>query len=124
MHFRVHLPNFKTQPVWKCNCIIVLVWKLSGISYDQWTPKGRDGEDRNIMETAVRDPILTKSKWTLLEHINQCRLYLKLFHISEMSDDGQRVDKGFLDGTKRIDNSPGARSHLVTNSDYTQILHF
>ena len=40
------------------------------------------------------------SKWDMLEHINRCRLYLNAFYISDLSEDGVNVNKGFLDGSE------------------------
>ena len=58
------------------------------------------------MDRAAQDPILTNSKWPLLDHVNRCRLYLNVFFISELSEDGRRVDPGYLDGSKN-------RSHPI-----------
>ena len=72
--------------------------------YDAWVPTSSCVNDRNIMDVAVQDEIVIKSKWDLLEHINRCRLYLKAFFISDLSDDGTNADIGYLQGTKSRHN--------------------
>ena len=67
--------------------------------YDPWVPTTKYLNDKNIIDTAVNDTTLTKSKWPLLYHVNCCRLYLQVFYISDMTLDGESVHQGYLDGT-------------------------
>ena len=92
--------NTRWNYLWKC------LWEnnLKVEFYDAWTPVSNRKNDRNIMETAVQDPILGNSRWELLDHVNKCRLYLQVFHLSDLSRDGLTVDKGFLDGSKTYKN--------------------
>ena len=77
------------------------IWhnKLHADFYDTWTPKSTIKGDRNLMDVAVKDEVLTTSKWEMLEHINRCRLYLRAFYISDLSLDGDNVEQGYLDGS-------------------------
>ena len=89
--------NTRWRYTWK------MLWeaKLTTKIYNQWVPKGRNEDDVNIMDVAVRDSELIGKKWPMLEHINSCRLYLQVFYISELSDDGKKVNIEYLNGTKR-----------------------
>ena len=57
--------------------------------------------NRNIMEVAQDDTMIKKSKWKLLHHINQCRLYVKAFTIEELTKDGINIHLPYLNGTER-----------------------
>ena len=74
--------------------------------YSIWTPQPSNVNDRNIMEVAMEDEILRASKWPLLKHVNMCRLFMRIFYISDMSMDGKRVHKSYLDGTQRSTKYP------------------
>ena len=80
-----------------------MVWelKLKVRQYDKWVPTSPHHNDRNIMDVATQDPLLTKSKWPLLYHVNSCRIYLQAFFISDLSIDGVNIHQGYLDGTSR-----------------------
>ena len=72
--------------------------------YDFWTPQQKTASDRNIMDTAMHDDILKRSKWPIITHINRCRLYVKAVFISDLTNDGINIDTGYLDGTIRGKN--------------------
>ena len=88
--------NTRWKFIWKS------LWNngLSADVYDYWLPTCRGINDKNIMDTAVRDKTLTGSKWNMLHHINRCRIYLKVFHLSDLTEDGITIDKGYLNGDK------------------------
>ena len=69
--------------------------------YNFWTPKLFRDNDRNIMEVAMEDKNLISNRWKMLHHINQCRLYLRAFNISDLTRDGLTVYGPYLDGTER-----------------------
>ena len=69
--------------------------------YNFWTPKLRCKNDRNIMDVAAEDKIVKQSKWKLLQHINQCRLYVRAFTIEELSLDGVTIHEPYLTGKER-----------------------
>ena len=83
------------------------IWKqlfrigLSLDIYNFWVPKLRSKNDRNIMDVAMKDEVIKKSKWKLLRHINQCRLYTKSFTIHDLTRDGVEVYGPYLDGSQR-----------------------
>ena len=83
--------KFIWESMWENNLTVEL--------YDNWVPKRNADNDVNIMDRATCDPVLVSSKWTMLEHVNRCRLYLKAFYISDLSSDGLKIDKGYFDGT-------------------------
>ena len=89
--------NTRWKYLWK------MMWKaeLKAEICNQWMPSRIRNNDINIMDRATKDPILQESKWPLLDHVNRCRLYLQVFFLSELSNDGKSVDRGFLDGTRR-----------------------
>ena len=72
--------------------------------YNFWTPKVSRENDRNIMEVAVQDEGLKSKKWNKLHHINQCRLYVRAFNISDLTLDGKTVYGPYMDGTERGKN--------------------
>ena len=82
--------------------------------YSIWTPQPSNVNDRNIMEVAMEDEILRASKWPLLKHVNMCRLFMRIFYISDMSMDGTRVHKSYLDGTQRSTKYPIEFPEMIT----------
>ena len=66
-----------------------------------WTPQVRSENDRNIMDVAMGDEVVIKSKWKLLRHINKCRLFTKSFTLRDLTLDGKTVHGPYLDGTER-----------------------
>ena len=69
--------------------------------YNFWTPRMKTVNDRNIMETAFEDEIIRTSKWKLLKHINQCRLYVRAFTLKDLTEDGIHLYTPYLDGSER-----------------------
>ena len=74
--------------------------------YNLWTPKPLFINDKNIMDVAMKDTLLYNSRWPLIKHINMCRVYLKIFFVSDMTDDGKKVHLSYLEGTRRCNNHP------------------
>lgn len=66
-----------------------------------WVPGLSCVGDRNIMDAACTDEVVKKSKWKLLYHINQCRLYTQAFNLSDLTHDGVRVHAPYMDGSQR-----------------------
>jgi ribonuclease HI len=73
--------------------------------YNFWTPTLSYQNDRNIMDTAMKDRLILSSKWKLLIHINQCRLYVKAINLSDLTRDGKNLYKPYMDGTERGSNN-------------------
>ena len=73
--------------------------------YDFWTPKGKGENDSNIMDVAIRDEIIRHSKWPLMHHINRCRMYVRAFHISDLTKDGVNIHPDFMNGNERGDKT-------------------
>ena len=70
-----------------------------------WVPTTNYGNNRNIMETAAADStFLGETKWCL-KIINQCRLYLKIFFVSEMMGKDGKITIDWLNGRRRNNNS-------------------
>ena len=69
--------------------------------YNSWTPKPINDQDRNIMDAAMQDKELKKSKWPMLYHINRCRLYTGSIFISDLTKDGTNIHLPYLNGTER-----------------------
>ena len=78
---------------------------LSISMYHFWTPPPNYENDKNIMDVAMADTVLTNSKWQLINHVNSCRLYLKAIYISDLTLDGLRVHKPYMEGTQRRANN-------------------
>jgi hypothetical protein len=73
--------------------------------YNFWTPSLKYENDRNIMATALEDKVLRNSRWKMMQHINQCRLYVKAFNVSDLTKDGLSIYGPYLNGTERGKNS-------------------
>jgi hypothetical protein len=69
-----------------------------------WTPKLKYLNDRNIMDVAIEDSRVSTSKWPLLFHINQCRLYIKALTIGDLTRDGKTLHQPFLNGDEKAVN--------------------
>ena len=69
---------------WRYTWRVTYSMKLNMKIGKMWVPTTNYGNNRNIMETAAADStFLGETKWCL-KIINQCRLYLKIFFVSEM----------------------------------------
>ena len=86
--------------LWSCTHELNLKIEL----FNFWTPRLARANDRNIMDVAMSDKVLTSSRWKMIHHINQCRLYLKAFNLSDLSTDGVTIGNDFLNGTSRGSN--------------------
>jgi hypothetical protein len=73
--------------------------------YNFWTPSLKYENDRNIMDIAMNDRELISSKWNKLFHVNQCRLYLKAFNLSDLTHDGIKIHGPYLEGTEKGQNA-------------------
>jgi hypothetical protein len=84
-------------PNWITECWSDLTIKTTGT----WKPlRGRKG-DVALMEVFANKKITAKE----MKDINRCRMYLKVFHLSDVTDiDGRRIEawviKGKRDGTR------------------------
>jgi hypothetical protein len=72
--------------------------------YNFWTPSIKFEYDRNIMEVALKDKVIMSSRWKMLTHINQCRLFLKAFNLSDLTKDGRKLHRPYLEGSERGKN--------------------
>ena len=87
------------------------VWKMCnefGITMhinDMWIPTPLTENDQNLMEVAVKDPYFTTRKKWKLEVINNCRQYIGVFFISEMTKEDGKVDRRYLDGDARVESN-------------------
>ena len=70
--------------------------------YNEWLPRAKYENDRNIMEVAAADPKYNnqKSKWKL-EIINNCRMYLGVIFLSELVGPTGRINNNYLTGEFR-----------------------
>ena len=73
--------------------------------FDFWTPKGRGNNDSNIMDVAVTDETIMNSKWPLIHHVNKCRMYARVFHLSNLTKDGVNIHPDFMNGEERGANT-------------------
>ena len=73
--------------------------------YQQWRPTAAYDNDSNIMDMAMKDNTLTQSKWPMLQHVNQCRLYMRSFFISDLTRDGVNIYLPYLEGNERRENN-------------------
>ena len=65
-----------------------------------WVPTTKYSNDSNIMEAAVEDKTLQKNG--KLEVINNCRMYIGAFFISDLLQTSTHIDKDFLRGKKKV----------------------
>ena len=80
-------------------------WKMTAkyglaiIPYSTWRPELKEDNDANIMDEAVKfyNPHLPATRERLW-HINQCRLYLQVFNISDMTSDGTTIMSALING--------------------------
>ena len=64
-----------------------------------WLPTSNYINNQCLMETAVDDKLLKREG--KFEVINNCRMYLGVFFISELLKDESKIDKDYLNGNKR-----------------------
>ena len=70
--------------------------------YNAWIPHAEYEDDRNIMETAIQDAYFTPTRKWKLEIINNCRMYIGFFYLSEIMDSNGQVERKYLDGSARV----------------------
>ena len=78
---------------------------LAIVQYTRWKPTLRDENDVNIMDAAVEyyQPITNETRERLW-HINQCRIYLRAFNISDITHNGTTIKYSILTGEERREN--------------------
>ena len=76
--------------------------KLEMKIFNMWVPKPQRVGDRNIMETAIDDSYFHRKYGWKLEVINNCRMYLGIFYISEIMNEGGHVKRSFLEGDEQV----------------------
>ena len=70
--------------------------------WNQWIPTTSYLHDKNIMETALKDPYYHGKNRYRLVSVNRCRLYQECFFISDlMVNMNGQINRGYVDGTKK-----------------------
>ena len=98
------LPYLPSNTRWRYFWSIVQQYNLTVEIWNEWLPKKQYEDDKFIMDTAINDPYFGKKKWKL-EVINNCRLYLKIFTIGEMTENGKDIIPGIMEGNYQKENS-------------------
>jgi hypothetical protein len=77
------------------------------------------------MDVASKYEVLKQSKWNLLRHINQCRLYTKSFTLSDLTKNGNDIFCPYMDGSQRGENIhiavPDYKNLQSTNGKYGRV---
>ena len=85
---------------------------LNMVVSNMWCPSSDYIADKNIMETAVHYPKFQgKQKWKL-KIINQCRMYLQVFYISEMMNKAGKVSTKWLNGDRINKDTQAKHSNI------------
>ena len=88
--------NTRWQYTWEKMYELKITVKIQNF----WVPRTGKRNDVNIMEAAVKDKHYQgKEKYCIIS-INRCRLYCKVFYLSEMTTNGKKVDPKYLNGEK------------------------
>ena len=75
--------------------------------WDEWLPKSKYSNDRNIMEAAIKDAYYGGRYRYRLVSVNRCRLYIKAVFISDLlSDDNLTIRREYLDASMICSNHP------------------
>lgn len=98
-NFTIHnyvTANTRWNYLWKaCN-----EYKLNMEINNMWVPRSNYRNDSNLMDAAVKDKLLQKKG--KLEIINNCRMYIGAFFISDLLKDSKYIDKDFLRGKRKV----------------------
>ena len=109
------IPFYKTNPDeynyvtkntrWRYLWQVIYKYDIDIHFYNEWIPTKNYDNDKNIMETAVKDPKYKKqkTKWKL-EIINNCRMYIGAIFLSDMVGLTGRINKNYLNGN--LNNQP------------------
>ena len=89
-------PNSRWAYIWKTSKQYGFTLEVA----DQWTPAPRCTNDKVLMDVAIKDEYYKKKKWKL-EIINNCRLYLRVFSLSEMACSDDEIRESYINGTTR-----------------------
>ena len=90
--------NTRWHYIWKFTNDTGLDLKVENM----WTLTSQQEGDKNIMEIAIKDTYFHQKYGWKLEVINNCRMYLGVFYLSEIMNDNGRVERKYLDGSDRV----------------------
>ena len=100
-------PYITTNTRWLYTWRACIEVKAKVMVWDQWLPKSKYSNDKNIMEAAIKNPYYKGKYQYRLVSVNRCRLYIRAIFISNLlSDDMLTIKREYLDGSMISNTQP------------------
>ena len=90
-----------TNTRWRYMWYIISKYNLNLRFYQMWTPHRQYKDDKNIMESAIMDNKYSKRSRFKLQVINNCRMFLGVIYLSELTNVQGNILKEYINGTSR-----------------------